>query len=174
TVFDSAFGIAHNSNAAEQVHPRHIIAGCLRPDTFTQSSFRLFQLLHNLGTVRLRLAEFIAEQHKKSEKAEAWRSLFYLMPSGVSETTEQTEKKSEPAVELETEVAGVLHASVRDQPVNDDALGFEPYVMAIAEFLSNPQTEPPLTLSIEGEWGSGKSSFMLQLKDKLCANAAEK
>ena len=33
--------------------------------------------------------------------------------------------------------------------------------------LLKAQTEPPLTVSIEGEWGSGKSSFMLQLRDQL-------
>jgi hypothetical protein len=57
--------------------------------------------------------------------------------------------------------------SVSDQPTNIDSLGFKPYVRALAEFLINPQTEPPLTLSIEGEWGSGKSSFMMQLADEL-------
>ncbi|MCK4796273.1 MAG: hypothetical protein KAT05_02765, partial [Spirochaetes bacterium] len=46
-------------------------------------------------------------------------------------------------------------------------MGFEPYVKAIADFLNHSSTEPPLTLSIEGEWGSGKSSFMLQLEETL-------
>ncbi|WP_233455389.1 MULTISPECIES: GUN4 domain-containing protein [Nostocales] len=57
----------------------------------------------------------------------------------------------------------ILNASVSDQPSEDDYLGFEPYFIAIAEFLTNPETKPPLTISIEGEWGSGKSSFMTQL-----------
>ncbi|WP_161938066.1 KAP family P-loop NTPase fold protein [Mastigocoleus testarum] len=58
----------------------------------------------------------------------------------------------------------VFNAGVSDRAAEEDALGFEPYVTAIAEFLTNPDTKPPLTLSIEGEWGSGKSSFMKQLK----------
>jgi len=61
----------------------------------------------------------------------------------------------------------VRNTSVGDQAANVDALGFEPYVIAIAEFLLNPETKPPLTLSIEGEWGSGKSSFMKQLDEYL-------
>jgi formylglycine-generating enzyme required for sulfatase activity len=61
----------------------------------------------------------------------------------------------------------VRNTSVGDQAANVDALGFEPYVIAIAEFLLNPETKPPLTLSIEGEWGSGKSSFMKQLEKYL-------
>lgn len=60
-------------------------------------------------------------------------------------------------------------ASTRDQPTHDDRLGFQPYVDAIAEFLVSEDTRPPLTLSIEGEWGSGKSSFMLMLERALHA-----
>jgi hypothetical protein len=61
----------------------------------------------------------------------------------------------------------VLMANVGDQPSAEDTLGFKPYVEAIASFLTNEVTKPPLTLSIEGEWGSGKSSFMLQLEAEL-------
>jgi hypothetical protein len=46
-------------------------------------------------------------------------------------------------------------------------VGFKPYVQALAEFLTNPEIQPPLTLSIEGEWGSGKSSFMQQLAEEV-------
>jgi hypothetical protein len=49
----------------------------------------------------------------------------------------------------------------------DDALGFVPYVGAVRDFLMHPQTETPLTMSVEGEWGSGKSSFLLQLRQAL-------
>jgi hypothetical protein len=58
-------------------------------------------------------------------------------------------------------------ASTSDQPAAKDELGFEPYVEAVAAFLKNDGTQPPLTLSIEGEWGSGKSSFMRQLQEEI-------
>ena len=57
--------------------------------------------------------------------------------------------------------------SISDQPTDIDSIGFHPYVQALGEFLVNSQTEPPLTISIEGEWGSGKSSFMMQLAGEL-------
>lgn len=66
-----------------------------------------------------------------------------------------------------SEVESILNATVGDQPTLDDSLGFSPYVEAIKEFLTNHNTIPPLTLSIEGPWGSGKSSFMFQLKKRL-------
>jgi CheY-like chemotaxis protein len=60
-------------------------------------------------------------------------------------------------------------ASISDAPTTDDNLGFGPYVTAIAKFLLSTHTSGPLTLSIEGEWGSGKSSFMKQLDRVLAA-----
>ena len=58
-------------------------------------------------------------------------------------------------------------ANISDQASDADSLGFRPYVEAIAEFLTNDETQPPLTLSIEGGWGSGKSSFMKQLQTEI-------
>src|SRR6516225_5818391 len=65
--------------------------------------------------------------------------------------------------------ASISPNSVSDQPTKIDRLGVAPYVSAVAAFLLHPETQLPLTLSVEGEWGSGKSSFMLQLEDQLKA-----
>jgi hypothetical protein len=56
---------------------------------------------------------------------------------------------------------------VSDQSTATDKLGFRPYVDAVAAFLLHKDTQPPLTMSVEGEWGTGKSSFMRQLKAEL-------
>lgn len=70
---------------------------------------------------------------------------------------------AEPTV-ITTSIRG---SSISDQPVDRDDLGFEPYVTAIAEFLTSENTKGPLTLSVEGDWGSGKSSFMMLLRKEL-------
>ncbi len=57
-----------------------------------------------------------------------------------------------------------------DVPAESDGLGFETYVRAVAAFLVSGQTTPPLTLSIEGEWGTGKSSFLTQLRGRIRAD----
>lgn len=67
----------------------------------------------------------------------------------------------------------VLPSSSGDQPTQDDKLGFEPYVRALASFLTHAQTRGPLAVSIEGDWGSGKSSFMLQLEGDLLRRSVE-
>jgi Cdc6-like AAA superfamily ATPase len=68
---------------------------------------------------------------------------------------------------FESAEESVRTASLRDLPAPLDHLGFKPYVEAVAEFLTNEKTEPPLTLSVEGDWGSGKSSFLKQLRKKI-------
>ena len=53
----------------------------------------------------------------------------------------------------------LVPANVNDLPTEEDDLGFEPYFMAIAKFLTSPGTKPPITISIEGKWGSGNCTF---------------
>jgi KAP family P-loop domain len=65
------------------------------------------------------------------------------------------------------EVAQINPVGLSDVPTEQDSIGFRPYTRAIAWFLSNEKTKPPLTISVEGPWGSGKSSFMLQLQKQL-------
>ena len=61
-----------------------------------------------------------------------------------------------------------------DSPSDEDDIGFERYVRAVGRFLCDPDTRPPLTLSVEGRWGSGKSSFLLQLAKEIRRLQAEK
>ncbi len=63
----------------------------------------------------------------------------------------------------------IVTFSTSDQPTEHDELGFAPCVNALADFLTDSRTNPPLTVSIEGNWGSGKSSFMKQLQHELRA-----
>jgi hypothetical protein len=73
----------------------------------------------------------------------------------------------EQAQEETNEPVSIRSSSISDQPSAKDILGFGPYVAAIKAFLIDDDTKAPLTLSIEGKWGSGKSSFMLQLEQSL-------
>jgi len=77
-----------------------------------------------------------------------------------------------PPVEDATS-ASVAPFTLSDQPTAEDKLGFRPYVQAIADFLMNRGTQPPLTLSVEGRWGSGKSSFMKQLQLEVTKKGAK-
>ncbi|MGY3347173.1 putative KAP-like P-loop ATPase [Bradyrhizobium sp. USDA 4470] len=78
------------------------------------------------------------------------------------------ESSSKPRIAAQIDPSGLS-----DVPTKTDAIGFAPYTRAIAWSLSNSKTKAPLTISIEGPWGSGKSSFMLQLEDELKKQAGK-
>ena len=64
-------------------------------------------------------------------------------------------------------------SAVADQPVSllrQDRLGFENYVLALKSFIDSKDTTTPLTISIDGPWGVGKSSLMRMLRSELDAS----
>ncbi|MBE9194889.1 hypothetical protein IQ219_06105, partial [Synechocystis sp. LEGE 06083] len=63
---------------------------------------------------------------------------------------------------------------VNDKEINNDSFLMFNYVEALAEFLTNDKTEAPLTISIEGEWGTGKTSFMRILERKILEKTNQK
>lgn len=60
-----------------------------------------------------------------------------------------------------------IKSNVIDQPAEAgaDKLGMNAYAEALAEFISRAQS--PLTIALQGEWGSGKTSLMNALKASL-------
>jgi hypothetical protein len=57
-----------------------------------------------------------------------------------------------------------------DRPLekgDPDPMNMRSIALAISRFLRNENTVPPLTISVTGEWGSGKSSLMNLLKADL-------
>jgi archaellum biogenesis ATPase FlaH len=54
-----------------------------------------------------------------------------------------------------------------------DRLDFAPLARGISRFLRNESTEPPLTLAIAGDWGTGKSSLMQLLCAELRRNGCK-
>lgn len=63
--------------------------------------------------------------------------------------------------------AEISESTLRDRPSGVDRLGFQPYVQGLARFLTSADTKPPLSVSIEGAWGQGKSSFLQQLEHQI-------
>ena len=60
----------------------------------------------------------------------------------------------------------------RDIPVEtleQDEFGIETYVKALCRFIRTCDT--PVTIALQGEWGSGKSSFMKIIENCLCSEA---
>ena len=49
----------------------------------------------------------------------------------------------------------------------NDRLGYGAYARAIANFLKDPRTDPPLTISVQAPWGGGKTSLMRMVQQEL-------
>jgi formylglycine-generating enzyme required for sulfatase activity len=107
--------------------------------------------------MRLNRIEPSLQQSSRSDRSD------YKVQPPTKDAPTVEQESNEPSL-VETHIGGY---NIHDQPVSVDSLGFEPYTTAIASFLSHKHTQTPLTISVEGEWGSGKSSFMLQLQKKL-------
>jgi len=62
-------------------------------------------------------------------------------------------------------------APANDEPAARDVLGFAGSVEALCKLLS--ELQPPIVVSVEGPWGSGKTSFLEQLWMRLARTARE-
>lgn len=54
-----------------------------------------------------------------------------------------------------------------DRPSTVDACGRDVIVDALYDFLTDRSTTPPVVVAVQGPWGHGKSSVLLQLRDRL-------
>lgn len=56
-------------------------------------------------------------------------------------------------------------ATFTDLPAKNDLFGLNPYIEGLAKFIGMCST--PLTIAIQGDWGSGKTSMMEMTREKL-------
>ena len=61
----------------------------------------------------------------------------------------------------------VTSSAINDSASEIDHIGFMPYVQSLARMIRHKETSTPLTIGIYGPWGTGKSSFMIQLKNEI-------
>ncbi|MTK09596.1 MAG: hypothetical protein F8N38_21220 [Hungatella sp.] len=61
-----------------------------------------------------------------------------------------------------------------DRPIKkkeEDVLGIRKYVEGLSEFIRICDT--PMTIAIQGDWGSGKTSFMNMIQEEVCNNVVD-
>jgi hypothetical protein len=70
-------------------------------------------------------------------------------------------------------VFNISARAVSDLPSPTDQLGIRPLVDGLTALLNDPATTLPLAIAITAPWGGGKSSTMLQLKNRLIGEQGE-
>jgi len=90
-----------------------------------------------------------------------------LIPTGILRRNSRMSSNQKKNIDNKEEELVIGGSSINDLLARKDGLGFDAYVKAVARFLTHKNTGTPLTLSIEGEWGSGKSTFMSLLESAI-------
>jgi WD40 repeat protein len=65
----------------------------------------------------------------------------------------------------------LLAAPRSDEPSHEDLLDLSGEIDALASIVAASSTQPPLSIALLGDWGTGKSSFMLQMEDRVATLA---
>jgi len=93
-----------------------------------------------------------------------WLASLFLVPVGLVLRSNARKKwgQLETTVIKESPLA-LLNA----HPAEQDRLNFKDTVGAVLRLLKNPDTNPPINIVLNGQWGSGKSSMMLQIRKAL-------
>jgi len=74
----------------------------------------------------------------------------------------------------DTSTAEAPTVVLNDLPAEEDALDFQPYVDTLTDIIASPTTDTPLTIGVFGTWGSGKTSLMRMVRNRLpehCSSA---
>ncbi len=92
---------------------------------------------------------------------------FAFLPFAVLATAVAARRPTPEQPDPEKSIADLL---VSDRPVrsaSEDVLDFATISGGLSRFLQNPRTQPPITIAIEGQWGTGKSSLMNMVRGEL-------
>ena len=66
----------------------------------------------------------------------------------------------------------MTNLGLRDIPLGGDdqeALGISDYILSLSEFIQKCET--PMTIALQGDWGSGKTSMMNLIKKNIEKNS---
>ena len=59
------------------------------------------------------------------------------------------------------------HQDIPKRHINEDELGFKPFVKKVATGIRGYSQQECFVISIEGQWGIGKTTFMNMIKSEL-------
>ena len=104
---------------------------------------------------------------KSNRPDEFWRPspipVFRYPPNHPPTTSASPSRQNEPTLAR----IGSIDGAGNDRVGDSDQLGFEPYVLALADLITSPHSRPPLTIGIFGSWGIGKSFLLKAIETEI-------
>ncbi|HKV37242.1 MAG TPA: P-loop NTPase fold protein [Pyrinomonadaceae bacterium] len=168
-VFKVAEEIARRTGPGlPQIGARHLLAALLvfRPSSGpTGASRRLATIVGDLEAFRRRFCNFIVRSFPDEDHA-AWKAiLIELHLPQTPPTPQQTSSATadDPVFYKLPSVPGFM----ADEWTGRDLLGITHDVNALASLVAAYKVEPPLSIGLFGDWGSGKSHFMRQMRKRV-------
>src|SRR5581483_1392999 len=142
------------------IHSRHIVAALLTPADEERAEADILFSQFGIDETQLRkdYYDFIAKECP-NDNLSAWLNVLEL-DNKESEPASKEEK--EPDV-LEARLAGFSG----DNWDKDDLLDITRDVEAFASLIAAASVQPPLSIGLFGDWGSGKSHFMKMVKARV-------
>jgi hypothetical protein len=150
--------------------------GRMAPDVLEVMSASLSSPVAGLGVVLKKIAEKAKQGESQnvnakdniavSEKVNVTvRPESLKSQAKVGEPTITTEHPPQPTLpEKEIEVQG---RALSDTYSEEDLLGYQDYVDALADFIESSETKKPITIGIDAPWGGGKTTIMHMLQKRL-------
>ena len=103
--------------------------------------------------------------------ASAWAKLIDSIRDEIKKQQDAVEPvKPGPLPEEKIEVRGRALDDIYSQ---QDLLGYQDYVHALADFIESPKTGKPITIGIDAPWGGGKTTIMRMLQARLDPSVVE-
>jgi hypothetical protein len=141
-----------------RVHARHLLAALLVLEE-TRAMKRLAKIL-DVPQLRGQFLKFIQEVSPQ-DNVVAWQEILGTPVSTIDET--ETATQSEPDTDFRTTLAGFA----ADTWDGEDLLNITRDVNALASLVAARSIDPPLSIGLFGDWGSGKTHFMRQMRARV-------
>jgi hypothetical protein len=163
---------SRQSSAAQQfiaadepeLEARHLLAALLfTPDSSKTGAGQRLAAITDLSALRRRFYNFIVKNVPLDDHEAWWPILINLKLPEIQPKQQDapTHKPRESA--LQPSVPGFT----ADEWDGNDLLGITRDVNALASLVAAYAVEPPLSIGLFGDWGSGKSHFMRQMRKQV-------
>jgi len=155
-LLNDAMELARKTTGADMIHARHLVGALLGYPAEEGGRTGAWEFIEEIGRDRKTLIEGLLAYLEKSAPSEtaddlsAWYAFFKL-------------KSRDDGALYPSELPG-FDAEGFEGP---DRLKIMRHVNSFAMLMASRSLEPPLSIGLFGDWGSGKSFFMRKLKNQI-------